>query len=137
MEIPKWSATGKMIIRNYRPSDAAALERMATESGFPYEAPDSPLVERCMVVEMDGEVVGAIAAKRIIEAYLWKDSRLSPAATLSALRAMHEKMAPELRLLGYHELNTFLHPSICERFGRRLRKSFGWVNNWPSLAIKF
>lgn len=127
-----------MTIREYRPSDAPSMKRIAEASGFPYVDPGSKLVESCLVVtDETGDVVAAVAAHRILELYLWKDSRLSPAASLSILRAMHNQMGLKLRDLGYTEANIFIPPTICGRFGRRLRKTFGWVSNWPSLAIRF
>jgi len=136
--VERWrGAPGQMTIREYRPSDAPALQRIAEASGFPYEAPDSPLVEACLVVEVDGQVVAATAAKRIIELYLWKGEGLSPAATHHVIHALHQAMSVKLRNLGYNSANIFLAPSICERFGRRLERSFGWVRNWASWAKEF
>lgn len=126
-----------MTIRPYQPSDAPALQRIAEATPFPYEPPDSQLIEACLVVEVDGEVVAATAAKRILELYFWKAQGLSPAATMSILNALHKEMRVKLRNLGYDEANIFTPPSICERFGRRLKRSWGWANNWSSFSLKF
>ncbi len=127
-----------MKIRSYQHSDAATLKRIADASGFPYEPPESPLIEVCLVLtDDDGEILAASAAKKILELYFWKDSYLSPATTKTAIDLFHTEMGTVLRNLGYHEANTFLHPSICERFGRRLQRTWGWVRNWPSFAVKF
>jgi len=127
-----------MMIRPYEPSDATALAGMALKSGYPYPAPDSPMMEGCLVVMDDeGEPMAAIAAKRIVELYLWKREALRPAVSLSILRSMHAEMATELRKRGYSDANVFLPPSICERFGRRLERTFGWTKNWSSLCRHF
>ena len=122
-----------MIIRPYRASDASTLQFMANQSGFPYPDLDSPMIEACLVVEDEnGQPVAAIAAQRICELYLFKEQHLRPALFMSILRQMHEAMAKELRGCGYRAAEAFLPPGICERFGRRLERSFGWVKNWPS-----
>ena len=127
-----------MTIREYRPEDASALDHMAKASGFPYESPESPLVEKCLVVVDDeGNVIAATAAKRILELYFWKGEGLSPAASKSVISSLHQAMSVKLRDLGYNSVNVFLAPSICERFGRRLERSYGWVRNWNSWAKGF
>lgn len=127
-----------MTIRRYQESDRPRLSAFAEASGFPYEDPTSEMLEALLVAEDDeGNILGAVAAKRIVELYLWKAPGMPPLVAREFLRQMHENMAKELRTLGYHEANSFLPPSICQRFGRRLRKTFGWVENWPSMAIRF
>jgi hypothetical protein len=127
-----------MTIRPFQESDREALKAMALEAGYPYPEPDGPLIESCLVVVDDNEqVVAAIAAQRIVELYLWKRGVLTPAMSLAILKVMHSEMATELRKLGYDECNAFLPPSICGKFGRRLKRSFGWTSNWPSLCIRF
>jgi len=122
-----------VLIRPYRTSDASALKFMAIQSGFPYPDLDSPMIESCLVVEDEnGEPIAAIAAQRLVELYLFKHQGLRPALFMSILRQMHEAMAKELRSRGYRTAEAFLPPGICERFGRRLERSFGWVKNWPS-----
>ena len=122
-----------MTIRPYRASDAAALQFMANQTGFPYPDLDSPMIESCLVVEDEkGEVIAALAAQRLVELYLFRNKALRPALFMRILEQMHEAMAKELRGRGYRAAEAFLPPGICERFGRRLERSFGWVKNWPS-----
>lgn len=122
-----------MTIRPYRASDASALQFMAHQSGFPYPDLDSPMIESCLVVEDEnGQPIAAIAAQRIAELYLFKAEHLRPALFMSILRTMHEAMAKELRGHGYRTAEAFLPPGICERFGKRLERSFGWTRNWVS-----
>ena len=119
-------------------SDLPALRRMAEASGFPYVDPRGLKVESVIVVaDENDQPVMAVAAHRIIELYGWFDVALSPIEKLTALRMAHGAMARELRQLGYNEANAFLPPTICKRFGRRLMRTFGWVENWLSFAVRF
>lgn len=127
-----------MTIRPYRDSDWLALKDIALDAGYPYPEPQGPLVEACLVVVDDDEhPVAAIAAQRIVELYLWKKEGLRPAMSKAILDAMHREMAKELRAKGYQDANAFLPPSLCERFGRRLRRSWNWTRNWPSFCVRF
>lgn len=127
-----------MTTRLYREADRPALERMAAASGFPYVDPKSLKVECVIVVVDDSDTpIAACAAHRIIELYGWFDHAQLPMVKLAALRHMHGAMARELREEGYNEASAFLPPTICERFGRRLERTFSWTRNWPSWAIHF
>lgn len=126
-----------MTIRPYRASDATALQFMANQTGFPYPDLDSPMIEACLVVEDEqGDVIGAVAAERICQLYLWKNQDLRPAMGMSVLRHLHEQMATELRKRGYDEANCALPEKVAKSFGRRLCR-FGWTRQWPVWAIKF
>lgn len=115
-----------------------ALERMAAASGFPYVDPRSEMVESCLVVVDDSDTpVMAVAAERIVQLYGWFDKDLPPVQKMTALRVAHWGMRLELMEKGYKSAEAFLPPSICERFGRRLMRSFGWVENWRSFCFKF
>ena len=127
-----------MTIRPYQPSDKTELEAIALTSGFPYPDLDGPLLEACLVIRDDnGEILAAIAAQRIIELYMYKHEGLRPSVSKAILNAMHSEMAKALRAKGYSEANCFLPPSLCERFGRRLQRSWNWVANWPSFCVRF
>ena len=127
-----------MSARPYRSSDAGALAEMAERSGFPYVAPDGPLIEACIVIaDQDDKPVMAVAAKRMVELYGWFGPDASPIHRMAAIREAHGAMEPLLRRSGYSEASAFLPPSICQRFGRRLIRSFGWARNWESFCVKF
>ena len=55
----------------------------------------------------------------------------------AAWKLIHKGMAEHLRPLGYTSVEAFLPPSVSERFGRRLERTFGWVKNWPSWTRRF
>lgn len=74
----------------------------------------------------------ALAAERIVQAYLWIDKERDPASLLAALRMIQEPASIQLRNKGYNSLECFLPPEIERSFGRRLMRSFGFVKNWAS-----
>lgn len=130
-----------MIIRRMRDSDIPTLRQMYEHSGFPYSFPDlkGPLMECVLVAVEEGNDVpiAAIAAERIVQAYLLMDWDLHPAARMRIIRAFHSELAVELRKRNYACLEAFLPPEIAESFGRRLMRSFGWVKAWPSFSRSF
>lgn len=127
-----------MKIRAFEERDRESLERMGKLSGFPYLNPTGSMVEACMVAvdELDRPVV-AVAAERIVQLYGWFEPSLDPVAKLAVIREMHAALGAELSRRGYESAEAFLPPSICEKFGRRLERSFGWVQNWRSWCFKF
>lgn len=125
-----------MTVRPYKESDAPALSAMATASGFPY--PDPARVEALsVVVDDDDKPLMACGAERIVQLYLWCGPLNKPLAKLYALRLLHKHLAQELLRIGYYNAEAFLPPSLAEKFGRRLEKTFGWVRNWPSWTKGF
>ena len=129
-----------MRIRQMVPSDIPSLRQMHELSGYAYTFPDlrGPLMESVLVAVDESDIpVAAIAAERIVQAYLLMDEGLHPAAKMRVIRLFHEQLAVELRAKHYKSLEAFLPPSIAESFGRRLMRSFGWVKAWPSFSRSF
>ncbi len=130
-----------MTIRPLNPSsDIPSLRQMHELSGYAYEFPDlrGPLMESVLVAVDENDIpVAAIAAERILQAYLLMSDDLHPAAKMRVIRSFHEQLAIELRAKHYKNLEAFLPPQIAESFGRRLMKSFGWVKAWPSFSRSF
>lgn len=127
-----------MTTRPMRHDDISKLQAIAETSTFPYVDLQSIKVEAVYVAEdEDGNIIAATAAHRIIEIYGWVAKEHHPAVKLAALEALHDAMGRELRQRGYDEANAFLPPVIAKQFGRRLERSFGWVRNWASWALKF
>ncbi len=123
-----------MKTRPFKSSDADFLNRCASQSGFPYPNLSDPLIEAVeIVVDNEDRPIAACAAKRLVELYGWFDPDQSPAVKMAAIRMLHESMAEKLRAIGYREVNISVPPSLAVRFGRRLKRSFGWRENWPSL----
>ncbi len=126
-----------MTTRALNPSDIPVLTKLSAESGFPYVNLRDPLIEAVQIVQDEhGNVVAAAAAKRITELYLWSATD-DPMVKLHAIRLLHCAMAEELRKLGYTESNCFVPPKLTKSFGRRLIRTFGWIKNWESFAVRF
>jgi hypothetical protein len=127
-----------MTTRPLRDSDLPVLQRMAEASGFPYVYPRGLKVEAVVVaVDETDQLIGAAMAHRLVEIYVLVDKAKHPAESMAALQALDAAMIRELRVKGYDSAECFLPPSIFKIFGRRLRRSFGWVENWPSLCKHF
>lgn len=129
-----------MKIRMLKASDIAKLEEMHAKSGFAYQFPNlyGPLIETVQVIaDDDDEPIIAVAAERITQLYLWCKDGLSPTVKMHAIQALHQSMAIDLRAKGYTEVNCFLPQEVAKSFGSRLKRSFGWTANWPSLCRKF
>lgn len=111
---------------------------MAENSGFPYIDPQSSQVESCYVVVDENDIpLMACAAERILQLYLWVGEFDHPAAKLHAIRLLQNcAMRHDLQKKGYNEVNSFLPEGIAAKFGRRLERTFGWVKNWHSWALR-
>lgn len=123
-----------MKVRSLKPSDIPALHAM--QKVFPYPDLDAAFVESIrVVVDDDDKPLMAVAAKRLVELYLWCGAIKRPHAQMYALRLLHEDMASQLRAKGYTSVEAFLPPPVAKRFAKRLQRSFGWrPNEWPSLT---
>ncbi len=122
-----------------QPEDIPVLEAMmegAESRGLPYPALDGPHIEAVQVVEENGEIIGAAIAKSIIELYLVGDPTLHPKVRMNAVCLLHQGMIAELAELHFREANIFLRPDLIKTFGRRLKRSFGWCENWPSFFLR-
>jgi hypothetical protein len=124
-----------MRVRALIASDIPAL--LAMQAEYPYPSLDGALEAVSVVVDDDDKPICAAAAKRLIEAYFWCGKFSSPMAGLHALRLLHDDLAVQLRERGYSEIEAFLPPPVAAQFSRRLKKSFGWRPNWPSLNRRF
>lgn len=117
-------------VRPVKPSDAPILQAIAAQSGFPYPPFDDPHIEAFLVVvDSEDQPIMAVAAKRLIELYLYADPDQSPTVKMRALDALHEGMATPLRSKGYNSASVGIHPELARTFGRRLERSFGWLKN--------
>lgn len=125
-----------MTARPMRDADLPVLAAMAADAGYPY--PEiGPNLEAIWVVAGDDDVpLVACAAEKILQLYLYRNPVLSPAATVGAMRILHEGMGAALKSKGWGEVNAFVPPEIAESFGRRLSKSFGFARNWVSFFKK-
>ena len=119
-----------MRVRALKESDIPVLKAM--EHGLPYPDPAGDLEAILVVVDDDDRPVMAAAAKRLVEGYLWCGEIERPLVKLAAMRALEAEMDRILVRKGYNTVEAFLPPSVAQKFGRRLEKTFGYRRNWES-----
>ena len=123
-----------MTTRQLRDSDITTLRELAVASGFPYPDLTGPLEAVVVLADDEDQPVMAVAAKRLVELYLWCGKGMTPHQNIAALRLLHDAMADELKTKEYDGIGVeaFLPPSVAGKFGKRLEKTFQWTRNWPS-----
>lgn len=120
-----------MTTRQLKSSDIPKLAEMAKRTGYPY--PSIGIMEHVLVVQDDdGDPLIAAGIKLVPEIYLWCGEFRLPLAKVHAIRLLHAELGDFLKKRGYDEANATLPPSIAEKFGRRLEKTFSWKRSWPS-----
>ncbi len=122
-----------MRIRPANDTDIPKLRKMMQAfPEYPYCDLLGGTVEGIWVAVEENEPIMAVIAERILQLYLIPGDLHDPSAKLHMLRALHETMGAGLKKRGWPEVNAFLPPQIGVRFGKRLVKTFGWVENWRS-----
>lgn len=115
------------MVRDYRPADLAAIQRIHEQMGLDYRMPDlgDPLFVVRKVLEVNGEVVGATVARVEFETYLWLDGGLSPAEKNAAMHLMQPALLKDCRLLGAENLVCWVPENVEKKFAKRLTE-LGW-----------
>lgn len=129
-----------MTVRPMRQTDIPVLKLIFAAQGFEYFFPDltGPLIEAVhVVVDENDKPLCAVAAQRTIELYLFAGAIGPPHVRLHAIRLLHESLIPALKAKGYREVNAAIPPDIANSFGKRLCKTFDWVQNWVSFRKRF
>ena len=128
-----------MKTRPLQKSDIPALRSMAEANGFPYPDLSDPLEAVVVLADDEDQLVMAVAAKKLVELYLWCGKGMTPHENIAALRLLHEGMMEELKAKGYNSVEAVLPPPVAAKFGRRLEKTFGWVKSvgWPTWIRRF
>jgi hypothetical protein len=150
-----------MKIREYVPSDLAALQRMHASQGFDYAFPDlhDPIfVSKLVLEDRAGRPVMASLARLTCEMYLLidrgnRESGLatpaetqargtrrgcSPRERYAQLVALQDAGQRDLIARGLDDAHAWLPPRIAGRFGRRLT-ALGWVRDdtWTPYCKRF
>jgi hypothetical protein len=134
-----------MNIREYVPSDLAALQRMHASQGFDYAFPDlqDPIfVSKLVLEDREGRPVMASLARLTCEMYLLidRESRdgCSPQERYAQLVALQDVGQRDLIARGLDDAHAWLPPRIAGRFGRRLT-ALGWVRDdtWTPYCKRF
>lgn len=111
------------------------------EQSWSYDFPDlsqSEFVVKKAVRDEDGDVVGAVVARKTVELYFLGDPGWrTPRWRLEALKVLHEGVRMDLARLGYTDGHCWLPPEVKDGFMRRMVRMFGWqVNPWRCLSRK-
>ena len=118
------------MIREYQPSDLAAIEQMHNGNGFVMPQLDHPLmiVRKCMVDEDDVPRLAAFGRLHI-NALLFVDHHWkTPAERLEALKELQTNMLEEGRSHGLDIATTQMEGRFAERM-----KDLGWSPAWGEL----
>jgi hypothetical protein len=127
------------MIREYRPSDDAALRAIHAEQGFDYPFPDlsePQFVGLLVAVDENDVPVQAVLARKTVEVYfLGKTGWRTPAWRMEAITNLHLAMHNVLLAQGFTDAHAWLPPEVAKSFGRRLKQVFGWVESrWTCFA---
>ena len=121
----------RMSCSDLQVADVARLKLMHSEQAWPYDFPDlddAEFVVKRAVHDEDGNVVGAVIARKTVELYFLGDPQWrTPRWRLEALKLLHEGVRLELRKLGYSDGHCWIPPQVEKSFGRRLVNTFGWA----------
>ena len=127
-----------MMVRHFRPSDLAQIERMYSAMCLDYELPnlDDPLYFIKLVGEQNGKIVNAGIAHLTAEIYFLADPDAgTPRERYENFVALHQAgCETAYRQGGLSDLHAWLPPEVAKPFGRRLMK-LGWKRPlWASFA---
>ena len=118
-----------MTYRKYQPEDEVQLRQIHAQRGYTFEFPDlsQPDFVSIWVAEENGRVVGAVAARKVVEisAFVAQDWS-NPATRLHVLQELQQHGGNDLASQGFTEMNSWVKPYI-RGFGRRLVRSLGWI----------
>jgi len=117
-----------MRVREYRESDFAQLRVIHAAQGFDYALPDlgNPLFVTKLVLENDGNIVGAALLRLTAEAYLLLDPRAgAPSQRWQSLLALHAATERNAWQRGLEDVHAWLPPPIATKFGKHLGR-LGW-----------
>lgn len=121
------------MIREFRQSDGPALRRLHAAQGFDYEFPDltqPQFVQILVAVDDEDEPVQALIARKTVELYFVGDPNWrTPRWRLNFLLSLGYVMHKALARMGFTDVFAALPPEIEKTFGKRLRRSLGWVES--------
>ena len=119
----------KRVIRDYRPEDEAVLRRIYAEQGIDYAFPElgSPLFFVKKVIEVEGQVVGALVLRLCAETMLLLEEQQGPQQKMAAMQELQAAVLNEAYARGLDEVHAAI-PEIG--FDKRLRQ-LGWEKDRP------
>jgi hypothetical protein len=116
-----------MLVRDYLPSDRAALEAIHEAQGLDYRFPDidGPLFLVRKVLEIDGKVVASLVLKICAETMLLLDGQQGPQDKLTEMQTLQSSVLSEAYAKGLDEIHAAI-PEIG--FDKRLIQ-LGWLKD--------
>ena len=122
-------------IRNYLPSDLAAIQRIHEANGIDYQLPNLGRFPVTKVLEIEDKVVAAYGLQHTLEAHLWLDpnSWSDAAGKWATIKLLDKESNDEAANLGYDSTLCCVPPGY-ERFGRRL-KNLGFSKIRPEWSV--
>lgn len=116
-----------MTVRDYKPSDAAAVKKLHAGMGMDYRLPDIDdalfLVKK--VCEVDGKIVGVELLKVQAEAYLMLDCNLDAIEKTRTIAHLSRETEREAYNRGLDTLCAYIPEEISKKFTKRL-ELLGW-----------
>jgi hypothetical protein len=110
-------------IRNYTPSDLAAIQRIHEQNGIDYRIPDLNKFPVNKVLSVDGRIRASYGLQHTVEAHLWldKESWTDAAGKWAAVQALDKEASEDAATLGVSSSFCCIPPGY-ERFGRRIKE---------------
>jgi hypothetical protein len=117
-----------MTVRDYEPSDKAAVEKLHKDMGMDYKLPnlEDPLfIVRKVFVHPDGTIVGTEFLKIQAEAYLMLDCNLDPVEKTRVIAHLSHAVERDAYSRGLDTLVAYIPEDISRKFTKRLNL-LGW-----------
>jgi len=121
------------VIREFKPSDLAAIEAMHGNPAYTMPQLDHPLmlVKKVMADEHD-EPRMAVFGRLFISAVLFVDHTwLTPQERLEALRLLQSAASQDARLRGLDLMATQMEGRFAERM-----RDLGWTRGWGEMYYR-
>jgi hypothetical protein len=116
-----------MNLRAFEEHDQLRIAEIHAEMGLDYKMPDlsAEIVQMKTVIEHDGKVLAAGAAKIQPEIYLWVRPDATPAEKWDAIRMIHRDLVRQALKLGFEQLVCYV-PN-CRKFFSKRMKMLRWT----------
>jgi hypothetical protein len=120
-----------LTIRPYSEQDLSRIQAIHRRQGLAYELPDldDPIFFSKTVLEHEGEVIMAVAARMTAEVYLLVDPEAgTPAERWVRFQKLHRAVETDVLRHGLDDAHCWLPPELSKSFAKRLAR-LGWVRD--------
>lgn len=118
-----------MIYRKYQPEDEEQLRKIHAQRGYSFEYVDlsEPDFVSVWVAEDNGRIVGAVAARKVVEvsAFIAQDWN-TPAWRLHVMQELQQRGGTDLASQNFTQMTCWVKSEV-RGFARRLVRSLGWI----------